>query len=310
MANEIPDVPANQLPTPANNQPPEAIERRLLVLEQTQSNMFDLLKWGFGTLTAFAILFVTYNWLSGKSNYDRDKQALASDVETAQRRLDITKQEMAMANEEQIKKLNEKIQSELNSLFSTNAKALSELFIDREKQLVENFSAISNSVLHITSKELARIDQQILNDELTNTVAISNLSSSVAKSITQILGFSFYDQGFNMCNNNNGGSLDRDVMLFVGLQSYISAANDFIDCEDQNNISRALSRISEVMILLVDAPANVIQTSFDGKGTDKMVRALIARIEASTEMARRNEADLVKIKASLGFLDRKAGKKQ
>jgi len=62
-------------------QPIGAIEQRLKVLENTHENMFSIVKWGFGTLLTLTLLLVAGNYLTSKSNYERDQDQLKQQVQ-------------------------------------------------------------------------------------------------------------------------------------------------------------------------------------------------------------------------------------
>lgn len=62
-------------------------QQQLTDVEKTLAKGFELSKWGMGMFITFAIFFAGFNWWTGKTNYERDRESSKQQADLLEQRL-------------------------------------------------------------------------------------------------------------------------------------------------------------------------------------------------------------------------------
>jgi|ERR1039458_257805 hypothetical protein len=269
MGEETKNQPdQSKLQTQATEQKPtiQEIDGRLQIVEKTEGRMFDLLKWGFALL----MIFAGGNWWLSKSNYDRDKESLIERATALETRFQLS-------NQAQLANIREQTASNMTFMFAI-----------KENQLSDN------------------IRSNLLESGKLTFETISNYNLSVQKAILRNEGTTLYLQAYGFCKDLDVSTKTKAAFFSAGLNSYVEAATDFIEADDEYSLTKCMIQLKECVPVFLNAEGGFAYSMVEAGVFPKKIHTLIDTIENDKNLKNRYAAELYQIKSFLTLIEEKA----
>ncbi len=147
MADEQHDPAINAL----RNQV-EEVQKQLAQIDKDNTKGLDLLKWGMGSFATLAIVAATFNWVSAKSNYDKDRDSLRQDLALLEEKLSIAEKELSAANFSQETDIHSQVESNITKLNEAHAKEIAAIRTEADSNIVQIVAQRKAEILEAFTK--------------------------------------------------------------------------------------------------------------------------------------------------------------
>src|ERR1017187_3229971 len=265
------------------------IDRRLQIVEKTESNMSEMVKWGFGLgisiFTTVAALFVGFNWISANNNYERDK-------ENFQQRQTLAQQEITVSNEKKLQELRNQIESSFLTLSNNLQDTLIRIEHTNDAKWFNVATAITNGATQagiiittnltiLRNKINSQVEYSLSNNVTSINDVLVKIQSKVDSQTSKSLASAAMAQGELFL-------LDKKDLsqLHESAVSLLVAAHLFFEAKDITNFRRCIHVLrNECVIKLME---KITKREFDineaqGKIQDS-VQSLISEVtKANTD---------------------------
>ena len=212
------------------------------------------------------LLFVSANWWTSKTNYERDKDALKQQVELLQKQLDLEQKDSIESNVRKFSDLkleagwsllsiSNNLQSKLFTIQQTNdakwfnvathftnfgLKFAAQLTNDGMKML----ELITNTLTTMDASTRHELNLSITNAENKINFAIAYMNTNIEVAIDGAMGVSLMAQGELQLKNK----VSRRMELHAASKSYLTAAHLLFIGKDGMNLRRCITTFSTICI--------------------------------------------------------------
>ena len=184
----------------------EDVERRLQIVEKTESSMTELLKWAFIAFTVTVSIVAVYNWWSVKTDYEKDKEYMRQQAYIFAKQSDLAQKELTHANNKKMQELKYEMETSFVTASNIMQKSLDVIQYNNDVKWTNASVAISNTmrltamvltnILYNVSASIhAEVSSELTNDDVAINKILVQIQERAHQETAEAMGMAAMVQG-------------------------------------------------------------------------------------------------------------------